>query len=136
MVRLLSLPSVGIGGLDVFMPSPPCLVLHTSYVDGEPESSVVYFWQDEKTGMLHHEVVYMQPVGFETALAWAQDHALTREVERIHVKHARATKSVGRKTGAKAIPTKSAVKKAAGRKAPVAKAPADKGRKPQLKNRV
>ncbi len=41
MATLLSWTSVGIGDLDVFVPSPPCLVVYTSYSDDErPESSV------------------------------------------------------------------------------------------------
>ncbi len=101
MATPLSWTSVGIGDLDVFIPSPPCLVVYTSYSDDEPESSVTYFWQDESTGMLNHELVYMQPVSFETALAWAQEHAPTRSVERIHVRHARAKKTNERKAGAR-----------------------------------
>ena len=93
MATLLSWSSVGIGDLDVMLPSPPCLFVYTSYVDDKPESSVTYFWQDEATGVIHHELVYIEPVPFETALAWAQDHAPTRQVERIHVKHARERKS-------------------------------------------
>ena len=50
---------------------------------------MTYLWQDEKTGALHHELVYLEPAPFETALAWAQTHAPTRGVERIHVKHER-----------------------------------------------
>ena len=46
MAILLSWPTFGIGDLDVFMPSPPCLVVYTSYEDGHPESSVTYLWQD------------------------------------------------------------------------------------------
>jgi hypothetical protein len=86
MGTLLSLTSVGIGDLEVFLPSPPCLLVYTSYADGQPESSVMYLWQDEKTGALHHELIWSQ-APFETALAWAQSHAPTRGVERIHVKH-------------------------------------------------
>lgn len=131
MATLLSLPSVGIGDLDVFLPSPPCLVLYTSYVDGEPESSVTYFWQDENTGMLHHEVVFMQPVGFEAALAWAQDHAPTRKVERIHVKHARAKNAPERKTAAKIARKKPAAKRAAAKKTA-----ASKGKKPPSRKKA
>ena len=103
MAILLSWPTFGIGDLDVFMPSPPCLVVYTSYEDGNPESSVTYLWQDERTGALHHELVYQQAVPFETAVAWAQEHAPTRNVERIHVKHARAKKAVERKPKAKPV---------------------------------
>ena len=53
MATLLSLKSVGIGDLDVFLPSPPCLLVYTLYIDGQPESSVTYFCQDERTGALH-----------------------------------------------------------------------------------
>jgi hypothetical protein len=116
MTTLLSWTSVGIGDLDVFIPSPPCLVVYTSYDDGEPESSVTYFWQDQSTGALNHELVYQQPVSFETAVAWAQEHAPTRKVERIHVRHVRAKKAI--ETKAKAKPAaKRAAKKAAAKKA-------------------
>ena len=33
---------------------------------------MTYFWQDEKTGALHHELVCLEPAPFETALAFAQ----------------------------------------------------------------
>lgn len=124
MATLHSWTSVGIGDLDVFVPSPPCLVVYTSYADDEPESSVTYFWQDENTGMLHHELVYQQPVSFETAVAWAQEHAPTRSVERIHVKHARGRKAIEPKARAKP-----AVKRGASKKAPAKKAaPAKRSR--------
>ncbi len=139
MATLLSWTSVGIGDLDIFVPSPPCLVVYTSYIDDEPESSVTYFWQDENTGQLHHELVYQQPVSFETAVAWAQEHAPTRSVERIHVKHARAKKAepkarakpVARRGAAKKAPAKkTAAKKTASRKANPAKtSPAVGGRR-------
>lgn len=89
MPTLLPWSSIEIGELEVFAPSPPCLVVHTSYVDGEPESSVTYFWQDDETGLLRHELLFLQPVGFDEALAWAQEHAPTKNIERIHVRHAR-----------------------------------------------
>jgi hypothetical protein len=130
MATLLSWTSVGIGDLDVFMPSPPCLVVYTSYEDGAPESSVTYFWQDESTGALHHELVYQQPVSFETAVAWAEEHAPTRNVERIHVKHARAKRAIEPKTRAKPGPKRGAAKKAAAKKsAPAKRAAAAKGRR-------
>jgi hypothetical protein len=144
MATLLSWTSVGIGDLDVFVPSPPCLVVYTSYADDEPESSVTYFWQDENTGQLHHELVYQQPVSFETAVAWAQEHAPTRSVERIHVKHARARKVIEPKARAKpgvrrgtkkAAAKKTAAKKTAPRKAaakraaPTRRSPAPNGRR-------
>jgi len=133
MATLLSWTSVGIGDLDVFLPSPPCLVVYTSYADGEAESSVTYFWQDERTGMLSHEVVYHQAVSFETAVAWAQEHAPTRNVERIHVKHARARKAAepkaragaGRGAAKKTAPRKTAARKTA----PAKRSPAAKGRR-------
>ena len=61
MATVLSLASVGIGDMELFMPSPPCLVVNTFYVDGEPESSVSYVWQDPETGELRSELAYMQP---------------------------------------------------------------------------
>ncbi len=130
MATLLSWTSVGIGDLDVFVPSPPCLVVYTSYSDDEPESSVTYFWQDEGTGMLNHELVYMQPVSFETALAWAQEHAPTRSVERIHVRHARAKNTNERKASAKPAVKRGAAKKAAAKRTTPGKRPvATKGQK-------
>jgi len=135
MATLLSWTSVGIGDLDIFVPSPPCLVVYTPYTDDEPESSVTYFWQDERTGMLNHEVVYQQPASFETAVAWAQEHAPTRNIERIHVKHARARKTIEPKARAKPVARRGAAKKAAAKKtaakktASVKRSPAVRGRK-------
>ena len=130
MATLLSWTSVGIGDLDVFVPSPPCLVVYTSYSDDEPESSVTYFWQDESTGMLNHELVYMNPVSFETAVAWAQEHAPTRNIERIHVRHARAKKKTERKASAKPAVKKRTAKKAAAKDTtPVKRPAATKGQK-------
>ena len=126
MATLHSWTSVGIGDLDVFLPSPPCLVVYTSYIDDEPESSVTYFWQDESTGALNHELVYQQPVSFETAVAWAQEHAPTRRVERIHVKHARAKKAIEPKARAKPAVRRGPAKKAAAKKAPAKKTAARK----------
>ena len=98
------------------MPSPPCLVVYTSYEDDNPESSVTYLWQDERTGALHHELVYQQAVPFETAVAWAQEHAPTRNVERIHVKHARAKKAVEREPKARTAAKRGPARKAAAKK--------------------
>jgi len=130
MATLLSWTSLGIGDLDVFMPSPPCLCVYTSYEDGKPESSVMYIWQHERTGALHHEIVYQAEVPFETAVAWAQEHAPTRNVERIHVKHARARKAVERKPKARAVAKRGPAKKAAAKKRPpMRRAAATKGRR-------
>ena len=148
MATVLSLASVGIGDMELFMPSPPCLVVNTFYVDGEPESSVSYVWQDPETGELRSELAYMQPVAFETALAWAEAHAPTRSVERIHTRHAAkieprpATKrKPARKATAKreAAPKKAASKRRAApkKKAATRKAPARKPtRKPPAKRRA
>ena len=123
MATLLSWTSVGIGDLDVFVPSPPCLVVYTSYDErDQPESSVTYFWQDENTGLLNHQLLYTEPVAFETAVAWAQEHAPTRSVERIHVKHARPKKALEAKAAAKPAARRPAAKKAAAKKAPAKKA--------------
>jgi hypothetical protein len=122
MATLLSLTSVGIGDLDVFLPSPPCLLVYPSYADGQPESSVTYFWQDEKTGALHHELVYLEPAPFETALAFAQTHAPTRGVERIHVKHERGTKALGRESRASPAARKRLTKSAPAKKVAARKA--------------
>ena len=93
MVTLLPWSSIEIGDLDIFALAPPCLLVHTSYIDGEPESSVTYFWQDETTGLLNHEVLFLRAADFDEALAWAQDHAATTNIERVHVKHARPAPS-------------------------------------------
>ncbi len=152
MATVLSLTSVGIGDVELFMPSPPCLVVNTFYVDGEPESSVVHVWQDAETGELKSELVYMQPVPFETALAWAEENAAARSVERIHARHAAKAKPKpapkrrpARKAAAKAkaapkrkaAPKKAAPKKAAAkkparkaaRKAPAKRSPARKAKR-------
>ena len=47
------------------------------------------FWRDENTGIVHHELVFVGPATFETAVAHAKEKAPERGVERIHVKHAR-----------------------------------------------
>jgi hypothetical protein len=70
---------------------------------------------------VHHHLVYLEPVPFETALAWAQDHATTRGVERIHVKHAKAKPAPERKAAAKPAARRPAARKAAAKK-PAAKA--------------
>ena len=57
MPTLLSWTSVGIGDLDVFIPSPPCLVVYTSYAGDQPESTVTFFWQEEDTGIVHHQLL-------------------------------------------------------------------------------
>lgn len=132
MATVHSLTSVGIGDIELFVPSPPCLVVNTFYIDGEPESSVVYVWQDAESGELKSELVYMQPVSFETALAWAEENAPARSVERIHARHAAKTEpkpAPKRKAAAKrkAAPRKAAAKrKAAPKKKAAGKAPARK----------
>jgi hypothetical protein len=95
----------------------------------------MYIWQHENTGALHHELVYQQPVSFDTAVAWAQEHAPTRSVERIHVKHARAKKAVEPKPRAKPGPRRGAAKKASAKKtaakktAPAKRSPTARGRR-------
>ena len=69
--------------------SPPHHACYTSYADDEPESTVTFIWQEETTGIVHHQLLFMEPVPFETALKWAEEHAPTRNIERIYVKHAR-----------------------------------------------
>jgi len=133
MATVLSLTSVEVGDVELFMPSPPCLVVNTFYVDGEPESSVVYVWQDAETGELKSELVYMQPVPFETALAWAEENAPARSVERIHARHA-AKAEPKRKAAAK---RKAALKRKAAPKKAAAKKPARKAaRKAPAKRRA
>jgi hypothetical protein len=100
MPRLLPWTSVEVGDLDIFAPAVPCLLVYTWYVDGEPDSTVTYFWQDENTGLVHHELLLNAPISYEAAMAWAQEHAATSDIERIHVRHARAkAPGRGRKKG-------------------------------------
>ena len=133
MATLLSLTSVGIGDVDLFMPSPPCLVVNTFYVDGDAESSVTYVWQDAETGELKSELVYMQPASFETALAWAEEHAPTRSVERIHTRHA---PKVEPKPAPAAPKRRPARKAAAKRNATPKKAPRKVARKAAAKRKT
>lgn len=89
MPTLMPWTTVEIGDVDIFSPALPSLVVYTWYVNDEPESSVVYFSRDEETGMVHHELLFVGPATFETAVAQAKEKAPERGVERIHVKHAR-----------------------------------------------
>jgi hypothetical protein len=112
MATLVPWTTVEIGDVDVFAPAVPCLLVNTWYVDDdEPTSTVTYFWQDEATGLVNHEIVFAEPVGFDEALAWAEAHAPTRSIERIHVKHGPAQKKRARPAA-----QRGARKKAAGRK--------------------
>jgi len=89
MPRLLPWTIAEVGDLDIFTPAAPCLLVYTWYVDGEPDSTVSYFWQDEGTGIIHHELLFNAPVPYEDAMNWAQEHASASNIERIHVRHAR-----------------------------------------------
>ena len=100
MPALMPWTTVEIGDVDIFSPALPSLVVYTWYVDDEPESSVVYFWRDEDTGIVHHELLFIGPATFETAVTHAKEKAPERSVERIHVKHARQAN----KTDTKAKP--------------------------------
>jgi hypothetical protein len=100
MPALMPWTTVEIGDVEIFSPSLPSLVVYTWYVDDEPESSVVYFWRDEDTGIVHHELLFIGPATFETAVTHAKEKAPERSVERIHVKHARQAN----KTDTKAKP--------------------------------
>ena len=87
MTVLIPWAIVEVGDLEIFAPAVPCLVVHTWYIDSQPDSTVTYFWQDDATGLINHEIVFAEPVGFDAALTWAQQHAPSRGIERIHVKH-------------------------------------------------
>ena len=89
MPTLMPWTTVEIGDVDIFSPSVPSFVVYTWYVDDEPESSIVYFWRDEDTGLVHHELLFVGPATFEEAVTHAEEKAPERSVERIHVKHAR-----------------------------------------------
>ena len=130
MPTLLPWTSVGIGDLDVFIPSPPCLVVYTFYADDEPESTVTFFWQEENTGIVHQQLLFMEPVPFETALKWAQEHAPTKSIERIHVKHARTKETLRRTARVKhAVKNSEVKKKARVPKQPAAKRPKRRAKK-------
>lgn len=90
MPTLLPWSSVEIGDLDIFAPTVPSLFVYTWYPDDEPESTVAYFWQDEGTGLIRHELLFNAPVSYDEAIKWAQDHASKSDIKRIHVRHARS----------------------------------------------
>jgi len=90
VAKLLPWTTVEIGDVDVFSPALPSLVVYTWYVDESPESTVTHFWRDDDTGFIQHELVFVAPVTFDEAVAKAHEEAPKRNVERIHVKHARA----------------------------------------------
>ena len=94
MATLMPWNTVEIGDLDIFAPALPSLVVYTWYVDDEPESSVTYFWSDEGTGIVQHELLLVAPIAFEEAVTRAQEEAPKRSVKRIHVKHARSSNKV------------------------------------------
>ncbi len=138
MARLLPWSSAEIGDLDIFAPAVPCLLVNTWYIDGEPESTVSYFWQDETTGMIHHELLFNAPVSYEEAVDWGLAHASASEIERIHVRHARPV-AVGRRGPRKAHrrPAKTvrtAARKRRGRKQHAAKAAKGTRRSPAKKS--
>jgi len=126
MATVIPWTTVEIGELEIFTPALPCLIVNTWYAAGEPVSTVTYFWQDEETGLINHEIVFAEPVSFEDALAWAQDHAPKRGVERIHVKHGPSTKKPAKAARAGARKKAGARVKASGRRK---RAPAKHGRK-------
>jgi hypothetical protein len=99
MPTLLPWTTFELGDMDVFSPSLPSLAVYTWYVDDEPESSIVHFWQDEETGVTQSELLFLGPIAFEAAVAQAKEKAPERNVERIHVKHARSAAKA--KSGAK-----------------------------------
>lgn len=112
MATLMPWTTIEVGDLEIFAPAVPCLLVNTWYAEDRPESTVTYFWQDDSTGLINHEIVFAEPVGFEAALAWAQEHAPTRAIERIHVKHGPSP----RKRARPAAKTGAARKKAAPRR--------------------
>lgn len=125
MPTLIPWTTVEIGDLDIFAPALPSLVVYTWYVDDEPESTVTFFWRDDDSGITHHELLLVAPVTFEEAVTHARQEAPKRNVERIHVRHARgpagpAAKKAAPKRAAKAGP------EPAGKAAPVRKAAAAK----------
>ena len=72
---------------------------------------VVYFSRDEDTGIVQHELLFVGPPTFETAVTHAKEKAPERSVERIHVKHARqGTKPDAKAKRASKVKTKSTAK--------------------------
>jgi hypothetical protein len=120
MATLHPWTSVEIGDQDLFTPTLPSQVVYTWYDDAEPESTVMHIWRDAGTGIIHHEHVLVAPLTFEEAVSRAQEEAVKRNVERIHVKHARSPNQS--KTKAKA-PAKVATSGAEKRN-PASRAPA------------
>ena len=88
--------SVEIGDQDLFIPVVPSLVVYTWYVDDEPESTITHIWRDDATGIVHHEHVLVAPLSFEEAVALAQEEAPKRNIDKIHVKHARGTRQAAK----------------------------------------
>ena len=115
MPTLLPWTTVELGDLDIFAPTLPSLVVYTWYVDDKPESSITYFWRDENTGAINHELVFVAPVAFEDAVAQAHKEAPKRSVERIHAKHARSPSKLTSKSKTKRTskPTVASAKKRA-----------------------
>lgn len=125
MPTLMPWTTIEIGDLDIFAPALPSLVVYTWYVDDEPESTVTLFWRDDDSGMTHHELLLVAPVTFEEAVAHARQEAPKRNVERIHVRHARSPAKP-----AAAARTKPAAKASAAKSKSAAKAGAARSKKP------
>lgn len=89
MPTLLPWTTFELGDMDIFWPTLPSFAVYTWYVDDEPESSVVHFWRDEDTGDVQSELLFLGPLAFDAAVAQAKEKSPERNVERIHVKHAR-----------------------------------------------
>jgi hypothetical protein len=103
--------TIEIGDLEIFAPGVPCLVVNTWYIDGSAGQHRDLLLAGQATGLINHEIVFAGSVGFDAALAWAQEHAPTRGVERIHVKHGPSQKKRGRRA-AKAVGRKKAAPRA------------------------
>ena len=88
MARLLPRTSVEVGDLDILAPAVSGLFVYIWYLDGEPDSPVTYFWKDEGTGIIHHELLFNVPVPYDEAMKCGYEHACASSIERIHVRHA------------------------------------------------
>ena len=128
MPTLLPWMSVEVGDLDIFAPAVPCLFVYTWYVDGEPDSTVTYFWQDEGTGFIHHELLFNAPVPYDEAMDWAREHASESNIERIHVRHARS-KLAGRGQRKKPVKASKTQKASAKKRATTKRKPAKAGKR-------
>lgn len=137
MPTLLPWTTFELGDMDIFSPTVPSFAVYTWYVDDEPESSVVHFWRDEDTGTVQSELLFVGPLTFDAAVAHAKEKAPERNVDRIHIKHARPAakaKPVARpKPAPRPVATAKQARKAVAKPSAKATAPRSKRKAPARK---